>query len=32
MFGLNISVEYRNESETENVKAEADGTKEGGEE
>ena len=32
MFGLNISVEYRNESETDNVKAEADDTKEEGEE
>ena len=32
MFGLNISVEYRNESETDNVKAEADDTNEGGEE
>ena len=31
MFGLNISVEYRNESETDYVKAEED-TKEGGEE
>lgn len=32
MFGLNISVEYRNESETDNVKAEAEDTMEGGEE
>ena len=32
MFGLNISVEYRNESETDYVKAEAEDTKEGGEE
>ena len=32
MFGLNLSVEYRNESETDNVKAEAEDTKEGGEE
>ena len=32
MFGLNLSVEYRNESETDYVKAEAEDTKEGGEE
>lgn len=32
MFGLNISVEYRNESETDYVKLEAEDTKEGGEE
>ena len=32
MFGLNISVEYRNESETDYVKTEAEDTKEGGEE
>ena len=32
MFGLNISVEYRNESETDYVKAEAEDTMEGGEE
>ena len=32
MFGLNLSVEYRNESETDNVKAEDEDTKEGGEE
>lgn len=32
MFGLNLSVEYRNESETDNVKAEAEDTKEEGEE
>ena len=32
MFGLNLSVEYRNESETDNVKAEAEDTMEGGEE
>ena len=31
MFGLNLSVEYRNESETDYVKAEAEDTKEGGE-
>lgn len=31
MFGLNLSVEYRNESETDNVKAEAEDTMEGGE-
>lgn len=32
MFGLNLSVDYRNESETDNVKAEAEDTMEGGEE
>ena len=32
MFGLNLSVEYRNESETDYVKAEAEDTMEGGEE
>ena len=32
MFGLNLSVEYRNESETDNVKAEVEDTMEGGEE
>lgn len=32
MFGLNMSVEYRNESETDYVKAETENTKEGGEE
>lgn len=32
MFGLNISVEYRNESETDYVKAESESTMEGGEE
>ena len=32
MFGLNLSVEYRNESETDYVKAEDGDTKEGGEE
>lgn len=32
MFGLNLSVEYRNESETDNVKAEAEDTKEEGDE
>ena len=32
MFGLNISVEYRNESETDYVKAEAEDINEGGEE
>ena len=32
MFGLNLSVEYRNESETDYVKAEAEDIKEGGEE
>ena len=31
MFGLNLSVEYRNESETDYVKAEAEDTKEEGE-
>ena len=32
MFGLNLSVEYRNESETDYVKEETEDTKEGGEE
>ena len=32
MFGLGLSVEYRNESETDYVKEEAEDTKEGGEE
>lgn len=32
MFGLNLSVEYRNESETDYVKAEAEDVNEGGEE
>ena len=32
MFGLNLSVEYRNETETDYVKAEAEDTMEGGEE